>query len=216
MVTWSLTPLAQAAVAANALFGGGQYLLNTSDSATPSELADPVRSVTIATVAGWTIRRVGRDRHCTVECVTEHARRSRGIRPIRGDFQISNIGFLFLWPVYSRTLPSSSWKLAGNAAKPRAGRGVRTGQHIGRPKALNKPESNKPESDLARRVHASGESASTIAATLSVSRATVYRIACRKLLARSQSSGNQLRRRRGSAPCGLSRQLQVVDYASRL
>ena len=78
-------PVAQAAVAANArlaLFGGGQYLLNTSDSATPSELADPMRLVTIATVAGWTIRRVGRDRHCTVECVTEHARRSRGIRPV--------------------------------------------------------------------------------------------------------------------------------------
>ena len=45
------------------------------------------------------------------------------------------------------------------------------GQHIGRPKALN-----KPECDLARRVHASGESASTIAATLGVSRATVYRV----------------------------------------
>jgi DNA invertase Pin-like site-specific DNA recombinase len=31
-------------------------------------------------------------------------------------------------------------------------------------------------SDLARRMHASGESASTIAATLNVSRATVYRV----------------------------------------
>ena len=40
-------PVAQAAVAANArlaLFGGGQYLLNSLDAATPSELADPVRS----------------------------------------------------------------------------------------------------------------------------------------------------------------------------
>ena len=40
-------PVAQAAVAANArlaLFGGGQYLLNTLDSETPAELADPVRS----------------------------------------------------------------------------------------------------------------------------------------------------------------------------
>lgn len=39
-------PVAQAAVAANArlaLFGGGQYLLNSVDSATPSDLADPVR-----------------------------------------------------------------------------------------------------------------------------------------------------------------------------
>ena len=40
-------PVAQAAVAANArlaLFGGGQYLLNSLDSATPEELADAVRS----------------------------------------------------------------------------------------------------------------------------------------------------------------------------
>jgi hypothetical protein len=39
-------PVAQSAVAGNArlaLFGGGQYLLNTVDSATPSNLADPVR-----------------------------------------------------------------------------------------------------------------------------------------------------------------------------
>ena len=40
-------PVAQAAVAGNArlaLFGGGEYLLNSLDSETPSELADPVRS----------------------------------------------------------------------------------------------------------------------------------------------------------------------------
>jgi hypothetical protein len=39
--------VAQAAVAGNArlaLFGGGQYLLNSLDSNTPEELADPVRS----------------------------------------------------------------------------------------------------------------------------------------------------------------------------
>ena len=40
-------PVAQAAVAANArlaLFGGGQYLLDSLDPATPAELAEPVRS----------------------------------------------------------------------------------------------------------------------------------------------------------------------------
>ena len=40
-------PVAQAAVAGNArlaLVGGGQYLLSRLDSATPPELADPVRS----------------------------------------------------------------------------------------------------------------------------------------------------------------------------
>jgi DNA-binding NarL/FixJ family response regulator len=44
-------------------------------------------------------------------------------------------------------------------------------QHVGRPKALD-----PSELALAQRVHASGESASTIAATLKVSRATVCRI----------------------------------------
>ena len=45
------------------------------------------------------------------------------------------------------------------------------GQSIGRPKALD-----KSKAALAQRMHASGESASTIAAVLGVSRATVYRI----------------------------------------
>jgi DNA invertase Pin-like site-specific DNA recombinase len=45
------------------------------------------------------------------------------------------------------------------------------GQHIGRPKALD-----EKNAALAQRMHASGESASTIAVALSVSRATVYRV----------------------------------------
>lgn len=45
------------------------------------------------------------------------------------------------------------------------------GQHIGRPKALD-----ASKAALAARMHASGESATTIASTLGVSRATVYRV----------------------------------------
>ena len=45
------------------------------------------------------------------------------------------------------------------------------GQHIGRPKALD-----DKNAALARRMHASGESASMIATALGVSRATVYRV----------------------------------------
>ncbi len=45
------------------------------------------------------------------------------------------------------------------------------GQSIGRPKALD-----QPKVALARRMHVSGESASIIATTLGVSRATVYRV----------------------------------------
>jgi DNA invertase Pin-like site-specific DNA recombinase len=45
------------------------------------------------------------------------------------------------------------------------------GQHIGRPKVLD-----KSKAALAQRMHASGESASTIATALGVSRATLYRV----------------------------------------
>jgi DNA invertase Pin-like site-specific DNA recombinase len=45
------------------------------------------------------------------------------------------------------------------------------GQSIGRPKALD-----QSKMALAQRMHASGESAATIASTLGVSRATVYRV----------------------------------------
>jgi DNA invertase Pin-like site-specific DNA recombinase len=45
------------------------------------------------------------------------------------------------------------------------------GQSVGRPKALD-----KSKAALAQRMHAGGESASTIAATFGVSRATVYRV----------------------------------------
>jgi len=45
------------------------------------------------------------------------------------------------------------------------------GQHIGRPKALDKSKAS-----LAQRMHTSGESASTIATALGVNRATVYRV----------------------------------------
>jgi DNA invertase Pin-like site-specific DNA recombinase len=45
------------------------------------------------------------------------------------------------------------------------------GQHIGRPKSLD-----SSKAALAQRMHTSGESASTIAASLGVSRATVYRV----------------------------------------
>lgn len=48
---------------------------------------------------------------------------------------------------------------------------IARGQHIGRPKALD-----APKAALAVRMHASGESATTIASTLGVSRATVYRV----------------------------------------
>ena len=55
------------------------------------------------------------------------------------------------------------------------------GQHIGRPKALD-----AKKTALAQRMHANGESASTIASALGVSRATVYRV-----LAEEAGSGDR-------------------------
>ena len=52
---------------------------------------------------------------------------------------------------------------------PPATRGGHAGKSIGRPKALD-----KSKAALAQRMHTSGEPASTIAATLGVSRATIY------------------------------------------
>jgi DNA invertase Pin-like site-specific DNA recombinase len=55
------------------------------------------------------------------------------------------------------------------------------GQHIGRPKALD-----EKKAALAQRMHTSGESATTIATALGVSRATVYRV-----LAEQTEDGDQ-------------------------
>jgi DNA invertase Pin-like site-specific DNA recombinase len=59
----------------------------------------------------------------------------------------------------------------GNERRTAARDARRRGQAIGRPKALS-----DEKVALARRMHDSGESASTIATTLSVSRATVPRV----------------------------------------
>ena len=64
-------PVAQAAVAGNArlsLIGGGEYLLNSLDSATPSQLADPVRSFgnSLQDIGMHAFGRRGEQRSCTV------------------------------------------------------------------------------------------------------------------------------------------------------
>jgi DNA invertase Pin-like site-specific DNA recombinase len=59
------------------------------------------------------------------------------------------------------------WESRAAAREARRARG----QAIGRPKALDQSKAAR-----ARRIHTSGEPVSTIAATLGVSRATVYRV----------------------------------------
>ena len=75
------------------------------------------------------------------------------------------------WPVSSPRLAELELELGRERRT--AARDARRarGQSIGRPKALD-----QSKMALAQRMHASGESASTIAATLGVSRATVYRV----------------------------------------
>jgi DNA invertase Pin-like site-specific DNA recombinase len=70
--------------------------------------------------------------------------------------------------VSSRVWPSLSWSWAGNADPQRMKRVARAAKSIGRPKALD-----ASKAALVQRMHATGESVSTIAATLGVSRATV-------------------------------------------
>jgi DNA invertase Pin-like site-specific DNA recombinase len=62
------------------------------------------------------------------------------------------------------------------------------GQAIGRPKALD-----KPKAALARQMHTSGEPVSTIAATLGVSRATVYRVLAEQADSHNETSTTEAR-----------------------
>ncbi len=72
-------------------------------------------------------------------------------------------------------LPASlaEWELDLGRERRTAAREARRarGQHIGRPKALDKSKAG-----LAQRMHSSGEPVMTIAHTLGVSRATVCRV----------------------------------------
>jgi DNA invertase Pin-like site-specific DNA recombinase len=64
-----------------------------------------------------------------------------------------------------------NWNLVANGVQQRVTLVGRVGNPSGRPKALN-----DSKAALARRMHSSGEPANTIASTLGVSRATVYRV----------------------------------------
>ena len=103
-----------------------------------------------------TIREL-RDREIVcVHCVKASTRRTRPVA---------------WWPGCSPASPSLSLELGRERrAAAREARRAR-GQAIGRPKALD-----TSKAALARRMHTSGEPVSTIAATLGVSRATVYRV----------------------------------------
>ena len=84
------------------------------------------------------------------------------------------------WPACSPFSPSLSWNCAGSAARQRGTRDGPAGQPIGRPKALD-----QSKIAVAQRMHTSGESASIIATTPAVSRATPPSTACSAMMLNS-------------------------------
>jgi DNA invertase Pin-like site-specific DNA recombinase len=116
------------------------------------------------------IDRLGRNAAEVMTTIRELGERNIVLRSLREGIDTSNAtgrmvaGVLASLAELELELGRERRAAAREARRPR-------GQHIGRPKALD-----KAKADLARRMHASGESASTIAAALDVSRATVYRV----------------------------------------
>jgi DNA invertase Pin-like site-specific DNA recombinase len=116
------------------------------------------------------IDRLGRNAAEVMTTIRELGQRGIVLRSLREGIDTSNAtgrmvaGVLASLAELELELGRERRAAAGDARRAR-------GQSIGRPKALD-----HSKAALARRMHASGESARTIAATLEVSRATVYRV----------------------------------------
>jgi DNA invertase Pin-like site-specific DNA recombinase len=116
------------------------------------------------------IDRLGRDAAEVMTTIRELGERNIVLRSLREGIDTSNAtgrmvaGVLASLAELELELGRERRSAARDARRAR-------GQAIGRPKALD-----DSKTALARRMHDSGESASTIATTLKVSRATVYRV----------------------------------------
>ncbi|MCW2660670.1 MAG: resolvase [Mycobacterium sp.] len=131
-------------------------------------LLDYARPGDAIVVAG--IDRLGRNAAEVMTTIRELGERDIVLRSLREGIDTSNATGRMVAGVLASLAELELELGRERRAAARAARRAR-GQHIGRPKALD-----KSKSALALRMHASGESASTIAATLGVSRATVYRV----------------------------------------
>lgn len=131
-------------------------------------LLDYARPGDAIVVAG--IDRLGRNAAEVMATIRELGQRNIVLRSLREGIDTSNaIGRMVAGVLAS--LAELELELGGERrAAAREARRAR-GEAIGRPKALD-----KSKAALARRMHSSGEPASTIAAALGVSRATVYRV----------------------------------------
>jgi DNA invertase Pin-like site-specific DNA recombinase len=119
------------------------------------------------------IDRLGRNADEVMTTIRELGQRGIVLRSLREGIDTSNAtgrtvaGVLASLAELELELGRERRSAAREARQARRARG----QSIGRPKALD-----ASKAALAQRMHASGESASNIAATLDVSRATVYRV----------------------------------------
>ncbi len=134
----------------------------------PAALLDYAREGDAIVVVG--IDRLGRNAAEVMTTIRELGERGIVLRSLREGIDTSNATGRMVAGVLASL---AELELELGRERRAAARGARRarGQHIGRPRALD-----KSKVALAQRMHASGESASTIASSLGVSRATVYRV----------------------------------------
>lgn len=131
-------------------------------------LLDYAREGDAIVVSG--IDRLGRDAAEVMTTIRELGEREIVLRSLREGIDTSNATGRMVAGVLASLAELELELGRERRAAARDARRAR-GQHIGRPKALD-----RKNAALARRMHTAGESASTIATTLGVSRATVYRV----------------------------------------
>ena len=132
-----------------------------------AKLLDYARPGDAIVVVG--IDRLGRNAAEVMTTIRELCERNIVLRSLREGIDTSNATGRMVAGVLA-SLAELELELGRERRAAREARRAR-GQHIGRPKVLD-----EKKAALAQRMHANGESASTIANTLGVSRATVYRV----------------------------------------
>jgi DNA invertase Pin-like site-specific DNA recombinase len=133
-----------------------------------ASLLDYARAGDVIVVVG--IDRLGRNAAEVMTTIRELGERGIVLRSLREGIDTSNASGRMVAGVLASLAELELELGRERRAASREARRAR-GQSIGRPKALN-----ASKAALAQRMHASGESANTIASTLGVSRATVYRV----------------------------------------
>ncbi len=133
-----------------------------------ASLLDKARAGDVIVVVG--IDRLGRNASEVMSTIRELGQQGIVLRSLREGINTSNASGRMIAGVLASLAELELELGKERRAAARAARKAR-GQAIGRPKALD-----AQKAALAQRMHAAGEPATTIASTLGVSRATVYRV----------------------------------------